>query len=83
MKRFAVCMLCMNTRVINFRIPPGIRYTGGSDWFVLHRQFVDYVINPPVDDELVNDLVSYFAFTILPAEVHVNHYNSCKKLDNR
>ncbi|XP_033944219.1 xylosyltransferase 1-like [Pseudochaenichthys georgianus] len=48
------------------KIPEGIAVDGGSDWFLLNRPFVDYVVNSK--DELVSSMKSFYAYTLLPAE---------------
>ncbi|XP_039631848.1 xylosyltransferase 1 [Polypterus senegalus] len=48
------------------KIPEGISVDGGSDWFLLNRKFVDYVINS--QDALVTSMKRFYAFTLLPAE---------------
>uniref|UniRef100_A0A6Q2YKG8 Xylosyltransferase 1 n=1 Tax=Esox lucius TaxID=8010 RepID=A0A6Q2YKG8_ESOLU len=48
------------------KIPEGIMVDGGSDWFVLNRMFVDYIINSP--DELVVSMKRFYTYTLLPAE---------------
>ncbi|XP_057716974.1 xylosyltransferase 1-like [Corythoichthys intestinalis] len=48
------------------KIPEGIAVDGGSDWFLLNRAFVDYVVRSK--DELVSGLKRFYAFTLLPAE---------------
>lgn len=53
------------------KIPEGIAVDGGSDWFLLNRAFVDYVVNSR--DELVSSMKQFYAYTLLPAEVtHTN-----------
>ncbi|KAK5855853.1 hypothetical protein PBY51_007493 [Eleginops maclovinus] len=47
-------------------IPEGIAVDGGSDWFLLNRPFVDYVVNSR--DELVSSMKRFYAYTLLPAE---------------
>lgn len=49
------------------KIPEGISVDGGSDWFLLNRMFVDYVINSK--DDLVTNMKRFYAYTLLPAEV--------------
>ena len=49
---------------INFT---GIQVDGGSDWFALSRDFVEYVANPN-PDQLVSNLLKLFKYTLLPAE---------------
>ncbi|XP_005739957.1 xylosyltransferase 1-like [Pundamilia nyererei] len=48
------------------KIPEGISVDGGSDWFLLNRRFVDYVVNSR--DELVGSMKRFYAYTLLPAE---------------
>lgn len=49
------------------KIPEGISVDGGSDWFLLNRLFVEYVINSK--DNLVTNMKRFYAYTLLPAEV--------------
>lgn len=49
------------------QIPSGIVVDGGSDWFVLTRSFVEYVVY--TDDPLVAQLRQFYTYTLLPAEV--------------
>lgn len=49
------------------KIPEGISVDGGSDWFLLNRMFVEYVINS--QDDLVTNMKRFYAYTLLPAEV--------------
>lgn len=49
------------------KIPEGIAVDGGSDWFLLNRAFVEYVINS--EDDLVTSMKRFYAYTLLPAEV--------------
>nr|XP_015826291.2 xylosyltransferase 1 [Nothobranchius furzeri] len=48
------------------KIPNGISVDGGSDWFLLNRPFVEYVINS--EDDLVTNMKRFYAYTLLPAE---------------
>ncbi|NP_001008667.1 xylosyltransferase 2 [Bos taurus] len=48
------------------QIPAGIVVDGGSDWFVLTRSFVEYVVY--TDDPLVAQLRQFYTYTLLPAE---------------
>lgn len=52
------------------KIPEGISVDGGSDWFLLNRMFVEYVINSK--DDLVTNMKRFYAYTLLPAEVSVS-----------
>ncbi|KAJ8384004.1 hypothetical protein AAFF_G00212480 [Aldrovandia affinis] len=47
-------------------IPEGVAVDGGSDWFLLSRTFVDYVVNS--QDDLVTNMKRFYAYTLLPAE---------------
>uniref|UniRef100_A0A8C5GGV6 Xylosyltransferase 1 n=1 Tax=Gouania willdenowi TaxID=441366 RepID=A0A8C5GGV6_GOUWI len=47
-------------------IPGGVAVDGGSDWFILSRDFVDYVVNS--EDELVLNMRTFYTHTLLPAE---------------
>lgn len=49
------------------KIPEGVSVDGGSDWFLLNRMFVKYVINS--QDDLVTNMKRFYAYTLLPAEV--------------
>lgn len=49
------------------QIPAGIVVDGGSDWFVLTRSFVEYVVY--TNDPLVAQLRQFYTYTLLPAEV--------------
>ena len=44
-----------------------IVYDGGSDWYVLNREFVHYVTYG--NDELVSGLRHIFNYSLLPCEV--------------
>uniref|UniRef100_A0A6Q2YDP4 Xylosyltransferase 1 n=1 Tax=Esox lucius TaxID=8010 RepID=A0A6Q2YDP4_ESOLU len=48
------------------KIPEGISVDGGSDWFLLNRAFVEYVINSR--DDLVVNMKQFYTYTLLPAE---------------
>ncbi|XP_029015838.1 xylosyltransferase 1-like [Betta splendens] len=48
------------------KIPEGIGVDGGSDWFLLNRPFVDYVVNSK--DDLVSSMKRFYTYTLLPAE---------------
>ena len=50
-----------------------IVYDGGSDWYVLNREFVYYVTYG--NDELINALRHIFNYSFLPCEV----YFECKR----
>lgn len=53
-------------RIGNRQLIEGIVWDGGSDWFVLSRNFSHYITN--TDDELLSSLKSYFRYSLLPAE---------------
>lgn len=53
------------------KIPDGISVDGGSDWFLLNRMFVEYVVNSK--DDLVSNMKRFYAYTLLPAEVNMLH----------
>ena len=63
-------------RVGDRLLPTGIRFDGGSDWFGLSREFVDYAVHG--EDVLVQGLKRLFTYTLLPAEsfFHVLVLNS-------
>lgn len=48
-------------------LPNGIHIDGGSDWFMLNRQYVDYLVSS--QDQIVLALKHMFHYTLLPAEV--------------
>lgn len=51
------------------RLPKGIVYSGGSDWFVLPRNFVEFTLeNIDNPNRLVRPLLNVYKFTLLPAE---------------
>ncbi|TNN13274.1 Xylosyltransferase oxt [Schistosoma japonicum] len=47
-------------------IPPGVVLDGGSDWMILPKIFVDYIIHS--EDNLVRDIKEYFRYSLLPVE---------------
>lgn len=53
------------------KIPEGVAVDGGSDWFLVNRRFVDYVVNS--QDELVVGMKRFYDYTLLPAEVVYVH----------
>ncbi|GAB1866064.1 protein xylosyltransferase [Camponotus japonicus] len=65
-KTFIECEARM-WRIGDRKLPDGIQIDGGSDWFALSRDFVEYVASPN-PDLLVNDLLKLFKYTLLPAE---------------
>ncbi|XP_063728615.1 xylosyltransferase 2-like isoform X2 [Symsagittifera roscoffensis] len=50
------------------RVPYGVRFSGGSDWFVLARNFIDYLLHAPPEDQLVDPLSRFYSFSLLPSE---------------
>lgn len=51
------------------KLPKGIIFSGGSDWFALPRSFTEYIIkNKNNSDDLVAPLLQMFNYTLLPAE---------------
>ena len=54
-------------RIANRSLPLGLQLDGGSDWFCLHYEFIDYIINS--NDEYLFDLKLFYNFTLLPSEV--------------
>lgn len=65
-KTFVECEARM-WRIGDRKLPDGIQIDGGSDWFALSRNFVEYVANPN-PDQLVVNLLKLFKYTLLPAE---------------
>ncbi|XP_017786273.1 PREDICTED: xylosyltransferase oxt isoform X2 [Nicrophorus vespilloides] len=49
------------------QLPWGIQIDGGSDWIALSRKFVNYVASD-YPDQLVEGLLVFFKYTLLPAE---------------
>ena len=49
------------------KLPDAIDFDGGSDWILLNREFVTYVVNS--DDALVTGLKHLYQYALLPAEV--------------
>ena len=54
-------------RVASRPPPVNIVLDGGSDWIIVHRDFVQYLVTS--DDQFLAALKRYFQFTLLPAEV--------------
>ncbi|KYN31445.1 Xylosyltransferase oxt [Trachymyrmex septentrionalis] len=65
-KTFVECEARM-WRIGDRKLPDGIQIDGGSDWFALSRDFVEYVASPN-PDQLVSNLLKLFKYTLLPAE---------------
>jgi hypothetical protein len=49
------------------KLPDAIDFDGGSDWILLNREFVSYVVNS--NDALVTGLKHLYQYALLPAEV--------------
>lgn len=49
--------------------PENIVLDGGSDWIIVHKDFVQYLVTS--NDQFLAALKRYFQFTLLPAEVGV------------
>ncbi|XP_077475650.1 xylosyltransferase 2-like [Stigmatopora argus] len=47
-------------------IPEGLEISAGSDWFVLNRQFVDYVVNS--QDDMLTGLKLFYSYSLIPLE---------------
>ena len=59
-------------KIAERRLPYGVQFGGGSDWFCLGRSFVDYLLKS--DDEHVQQLTTLFNYTLLPSEVgHITY----------
>jgi hypothetical protein len=54
-------------RVGTRSLPIGIQFAGGSDWFCLNHNFIDYIVNS--NDELLANLKIFFKNVLLPSEV--------------
>lgn len=65
-KTFVECEARM-WRIGDRKLPDGIQIDGGSDWFALSRDFVEFVANPN-PDQLIVKLTKLFKYTLLPAE---------------
>ncbi|XP_065580281.1 xylosyltransferase oxt-like isoform X1 [Artemia franciscana] len=63
-------------RIGSRKLPRGIKFDGGSDWVVLHRSYVEFLVNG--NSELVEGLKVLYNYTLLPAEsfFHVVLLNS-------
>jgi len=53
-------------RIGKRKYPIGIQLGGGSDWFCLNSNLVDYIVNS--NDEFLKYLKVYFNYTLLPSE---------------
>ena len=49
-------------------LPTGISLDGGSDWIIVNREFVRYLIT--TDNTLLRGLKEMYKYTLLPAEVY-------------
>lgn len=72
-------------RIGKRQLPPGLVYSGGSDWYALPKSFCIYVLdNLENSQSLVKPLVQVYNFTLLPVEsfFHTLAYNSefCDKV---
>ena len=47
-------------------IPFGLQWVGGSDWVILHRDFVHYLVTS--DDSLVRGLTNFYFYSIMAPE---------------
>eukprot|EP00045_Choanoeca_perplexa_P011775 m.126143 g.126143 ORF g.126143 m.126143 type:complete len:745 (+) comp15766_c0_seq1:143-2377(+) len=63
-KTFVLCDEHMY-RIGDRFVPPHLAIEGGSDWFMLHRTYVDYLLSQP---PLVSELRRYYDFSLLSAE---------------
>ena len=50
------------------QLPLGLQIDGGSDWFCLNHEFVEYVLNSGHD--YLKHLKTFYNYTILPSEVN-------------
>ena len=48
-------------------LPEGIHIDGGSDWFMLNREYIKYLVNS--QDLVVLGLKHMYHYSLLPAEV--------------
>ncbi|XP_075255857.1 xylosyltransferase sqv-6-like isoform X2 [Convolutriloba macropyga] len=55
-------------RISTRRTPRGVDFGGGSDWFVMARNFIEYLVNTPADDKLMDPLSRFYSFSLLPSE---------------
>lgn len=58
-------------RIGGRKLPIGMQFAGGSDWFCLNNKFVNYVVNSK--DEYLENLKIYFNYTLLPSEVLIKN----------
>ena len=47
-------------------MPWGVQWVGGSDWVILHRDFVHYLAT--ADDGLVQGLATFHFYSVIPTE---------------
>ena len=45
----------------------GLQFGGGSDWFILNSNFIDYILSS--NDEYLQYLKDFYKYTLLPSEV--------------
>lgn len=48
-------------------LPDGIQIYGGSDWIVLSRSFVEYLVKPE-DDVMLAGMINYWQYSLMPGE---------------
>ena len=48
------------------KLPSGIDIRGGSNWVVLNKEFVSYIVNG--NDTFINGLRTLYNYTLVPAE---------------
>jgi len=53
----------------------GIEIGGGSDWFCLHSDFIEYILTS--NDEYLIQLKNFYRFTLLPSEVIIYIFKFC------
>lgn len=49
------------------KLPENLIIDGGSDWFCLNSEFIDYILDS--QDDFVIHLKKLFNYTLLPSEV--------------
>ena len=64
-KLFYNCDGRMN-RLGDRNLPFGLQWVGGSDWVILHRDFVHYLVTS--DDSLVRGLTNFYFYSIMAPE---------------
>ena len=63
-------------RVGDRSLPFGLQWVGGSDWVVLHKDFIHYLVTS--DDALVKGLTNFYFYSIMAPEsfFHTALFNS-------